>query len=92
MLKQRSSSKFKTDVVLELLRGETLESLSRKYGVTMGEIDSWRNDFIENGRQGFKKDPNNSKLAEAQRKIGQLEMEIELIKKKQLIVQRLKGR
>lgn len=58
----------------------------------MGEIDSWRNDFIENGRQGFKKDPNNSKLAEAQRKIGQLEMEIELIKKKQLIVQRLKGR
>ena len=42
MLKQRRSSKFKTDVVLELLRGETLESLSRKYGVTMGEIDSWR--------------------------------------------------
>ena len=58
----------------------------------MGEIDSWRNDFIENGRQGFKKDPNNSKLAEAQRKIGQLEMEIEKKKKKQLIVQRLKGR
>ena len=58
----------------------------------MGEIDSWRNEFIENGRKGFKKDPNNSKLSEAQRKIGQLEMEIELIKKKQLIVQRLKGR
>ena len=92
MLKQRRSSKFKTDVVLELLRGETLESLSRKYGVTMGEIDSWRNDFIENGRQGFKKDPNNSKLAEAQRKIGQLEIEIKKKKKKQLIVQRLKGR
>ena len=40
MLKQRRSSKFKTDVVLELLRGETLESLSRKYGVTMGECFS----------------------------------------------------
>lgn len=80
--KQRKSAKFKTEVVMELLKGSTIEELSRKYSLTIAEISQWRDDFIDNGMQGFKRNPEESKLARAERRIGQLEMELELVKKK----------
>lgn len=36
----RKSAKFKSTVVLELLRGESAEELSRKYGITMAELSA----------------------------------------------------
>jgi hypothetical protein len=36
--KKRKSASFKTSVVMELLRGESIEELSRKHGLTMAEI------------------------------------------------------
>ncbi|MBR4271111.1 MAG: hypothetical protein IKQ31_05525 [Clostridia bacterium] len=56
-----------------------MEELSRKYAVTMAEINTWRDEFIQNGTDGFKRKPEDSKLSRAERKIGQLEQEIELI-------------
>lgn len=90
MEKKRRSAKFKAGVVLSLLRGESAEELSRKYGVTMADIAQWRDEFIENGTQGFKKDPDEAKLARAERRIGQLEMELDLVKKKNELVARLR--
>lgn len=78
MSRVRKSAKFKSTVVLELLRGESAEELSRKYGITMAELSAWRDEFIENGIQGFKRNPEESKLAKAERRIGQLEMELDL--------------
>ncbi|HOD57495.1 MAG TPA: helix-turn-helix domain-containing protein, partial [Bacteroidales bacterium] len=69
-------------VVMELLRGETIEALSRKHGLTMAELSEWRDAFIANGMDGFKKKPEEAKLARAERRIGQLEMELDLVKKK----------
>ena len=60
-------------------RGHILEELSRKYAVTMAEINTWRDEFIQNGTDGFKRKTEDSKLSRAERKIGQLEQEIELI-------------
>jgi len=80
--KKRKSASFKTSVVMELLRGESIEGISRKHGLTMAEISEWRDDFIVNGMNGFKKKPENAKLARAERRIGQLEMELDLVKKK----------
>ena len=60
-------------------RGHILEELSRKYAVTMAEINTWRDEFIQNGTDGLKRKPEDSKLSRAERKIGQLEQEIELI-------------
>ena len=79
---KRKSANFKTNVVMELLRGETIEALSRKHGLTMAEISEWRDAFIANGMDGFKKKPEEAKLARAERRIGQLEMELDLVKKK----------
>lgn len=57
--------------MLELLRGESAEELSRKYCISMAELSAWRDEFIENGMQGFKKNHEESKLARAERRIGQ---------------------
>ena len=86
MSRVRKSAKFKSTVVLELLRGESAEELGRKYGITMAELSAWRDEFIENGIQGFKRNPEESKLAKAERRIGQLEMELDLVKKKNALV------
>ncbi|MFW6225236.1 MAG: hypothetical protein ACOC4B_03130 [Bacteroidota bacterium] len=59
-----------------------MEVLSRKYEVTVSDISEWRNIFLNNGENGFKCSPENSKLHKAERLIGQLQMELELTKKR----------
>lgn len=50
----RWSAKRKVSVVLELLRGEDLESLSRKYAVTAATLSAWRDAFLAGGEAGLK--------------------------------------
>jgi len=52
--KGRWSSKRKMAVVLELLRGKDLESLSRKYAITAATLSSWRDTFLASGEAGLK--------------------------------------
>ena len=82
----------KTSIVLELLRGEDIETLSRKHQLPVSKISHWRDDFINGGKQGFKKDPEAAKLKQAERIIGKLQMELELRKKKDEAIKRLKGK
>lgn len=84
------TSKIKGEVVLRLLQGEELELLSREYGVTIAELSEWRERFIAGGINNFKRKPEDAKLSAAERKIGQLQMELELIKKKNEIIAKLK--
>ena len=86
--KKRKSASFKTSVVMELLRGESIEGISRKHGLTMAELSEWRDAFIAYGMDGFKKKPENAKLGRAERRIGQLEMELDLVKKKNEFIAR----
>ena len=52
--KGRWSAKRKMGVVLELLRGADLETLSRKYAVTAATLSSWRDSFLASGEAGLK--------------------------------------
>ena len=52
--KGRWSAKRKVAVVLELLRGEDLESLSRNYAITAATLSSWRDAFLASGEAGLK--------------------------------------
>jgi hypothetical protein len=52
--KGRWSAKRKVAVVLELLRGEDLENLSRKYAITVATLSSWRDAFLASGEAGLK--------------------------------------
>ena len=77
-------AKHKTEAVLRLLRGETLELLSRELGVTAAELSSWRDAFLAGGSQALAK-PNVQDNAEAKRlnaKIGELTMANELLYEK----------
>lgn len=86
------TSKKKTEIVIELLRGEDIELLSRKHEVTVSELSQWRNCFISSGENGFKRSPEDSKLQKAERLIGQLQMELELTKKKNELIRKRNGK
>ena len=40
--------------MLELLRGEDLEAMSRQYGVTAAALTRWREAFMQGGEAGLK--------------------------------------
>ena len=50
----RWSARRKVTVVLELLRGEDLEAMSRQYGVTAAALTRWREAFLQGGEDGLK--------------------------------------
>ncbi len=78
----RFSVRRKRDVVLRLLRGEDLDSVSREVGITAARTSQWRDQFLAAGQAGLKsrapdaRDDDNRRL---QAKIGELLMENELL-------------
>jgi transposase-like protein len=81
----RWSAGKKTEVVLRLLRGESLEELSRELQVEAHRLAAWRDDFLAAGSQGLKgqrsdRSPDDRALKQAERKIGQLTMENEVLR------------
>ncbi len=81
---QRWSASRKRDVVLRLLRGESLEALSREAGVEIYyRLDAWRARAMAGLELGLKArhgEPVAEVLDAAKRHIGELSMEIELLR------------
>ncbi len=50
----RYSSKNKMKIVLEHIKGETLDALSRKHKIPAHLISAWHEKFIEGGQSGLK--------------------------------------
>lgn len=46
----RFSSRRKMDAVLRLLRGETLDAVSREFGVSGATLGQWRDPFVAGGQ------------------------------------------
>ena len=68
---------------MRLLRGESLDLLARETGQPAGRIASWREEFLGAGREGLKArplGPEDRALADAQRKVGELSMENDVLK------------
>jgi len=83
---KRWSAKRKQEVVLRLLRGESLDAVSRETGVPAGELSSWRDDFLEGGQSGLKRRSEDPKVDGLERelkrtraKLGELMMDKELL-------------
>ncbi len=79
----RWSARRKEGVVLRLLRGESLDALAREWRVAAGTISSWRAEFLAAGREGLKSRPRaeeDRRLVEAQRKIGELSMDLDILR------------
>jgi len=83
--RNRWSAKRKRDVVLRLLRGEDLETLSREYQVTAARLSRWRDLFLEGGEAQLKARSScarDREIRKLQRKLGELTMENELLLEK----------
>ncbi len=79
----RWSARRKEELVLRLLRGESLDALARETGQPAGQISRWREDFLAAGREGLKArpaPPEERELREAQRKIGEQAIEIDTLR------------
>lgn len=89
-MKQRISAKKKGELVMKLLRGGSMEEVSRESGVTVSTLSQWREQFIQQGIDGFKRNPQESMQSRYERIIGRKEMEIELLKKKNDFARKLR--
>ncbi len=79
----RWSARGKEEVVLRLLRGEGLDALARETGQPAGRISAWREEFLAAGREGLKSRPRpeqDRRLVEAQRKVGELSMALDILR------------
>ena len=85
------SPEFKLKVILATLQErETLSELSQKYDLHPNQISKWKTEFLDNARHYLKAPNKGSKyeeLADTKElyaKIGQLQMELDFLKKKLL--------
>lgn len=81
----RWSAKRKVSVVLELLRGEVLEIVSRRHGVTAATLSAWRDAFLLSGEVGLKaqqEDSGNEETRRLKTVVADLHMDNELLREK----------
>ena len=81
-LPERWSAKAKSEVVLRLLRGEAADAVSREIQVPVHELEGWRRDFLDGAIAKLKSrsgDSADRALKQAQAKIGELTMKLELV-------------
>lgn len=81
-LPERWSAKAKAEVVLRLVRGEAVDAVSREVQVPAHELEAWRRTFLEAGGEGLKKrygEGDARLLKQAQAKVGELAMKLELV-------------
>jgi transposase-like protein len=79
----RFSSKRKMEAVLRLLKGETLDAVSRDLGVTAAKLSEWRDEFLKSAEAGLKSREPSAAEDENLRlkaKVGELTMELELLR------------
>jgi transposase-like protein len=78
----RFSARRKTEAILRLLRGESLDTLARELGVTAATLALWREQFLAGGQAAVKSRPADERDEEIQRlraKVGEITMNNELL-------------
>jgi hypothetical protein len=81
---KRWSAQRKKDVVLRLLRGEPVDAISREVSVPIYKLERWRDQALAGIEAGLKERENDSlekQLDEANRRIGEWVMEVEILRK-----------
>ena len=85
----------KKEVVLRLLRGEPVDAVSREVAVPIYKLERWRDRALAGIDAGLKErenDPVERQLDEANRRIGELVMEVEIMQKERRAKHPLAGR
>jgi transposase-like protein len=84
---KRWTAKRRSALVLELLRGETsVAEAARKHGLTVAEIDDWRDRFLSGAENALRSRPldedaqKEREIKRLKQKVGELVMEVDIIK------------
>ena len=80
---QRWSAARRREVVLRLMRGESAELLARELGLPVFKLEQWRlkaEAALEGALKEREADPADGQLAAAMQRIGELSMEVELLR------------
>lgn len=80
------TAEFKAKVVLDLISGgKSLAQASREYGIKDTVLSRWRQEFLANASQLFEQpkevQEKEERIAELERMVGRLTMQLELQKK-----------
>lgn len=92
---KRWSAGRKKAIVLRLMRGESVDALSRELAVPIYKLEQWRDRALAGIDAGLKErenDPLARQLDEANRRIGELVMEVEILRKERQARRPLVGR
>jgi transposase len=79
---QRWSLRRKREAVMRLLRGESLDALSRELGVETYRLEKWRDKALQGMDEGLRErdgDPLQDELDKALKRIGEITMDNELL-------------
>lgn len=82
---QRWGKRRKMEVVMRLFQGESLDDVSRALGVEISRLEKWRDKAMRGLEEGLREregDPIQVALDDANRRIGELSMEVELLREK----------
>ena len=87
-MKKRTNhtSGFKAKVVLEALKErETIQEIGRKYSIHPNQISTWKSQFLSRASEIFEKgtfkNDTEKETSELFKKVGQLQMEVDFLKK-----------
>jgi len=79
----RWSKERKLEVVLRLLRGESVDAISREVGIESYRLEQWKEEALVAMKGGLgtrrKQDPVQEKLDAALKRVGELTMDMELM-------------
>lgn len=85
VVRKRWTAGRKKEAVLRLLQGESVDHVSRDLGIEIGRLERWKALVID-GMESVLKEPTEEPLHEeldsAKKQIGELHMEIELLRSK----------
>jgi transposase len=77
---KRYDEEFKKEIIRKYMEGRSVAGLSRETGVSEGVIHKWKNAVVKTDEG----EPGKEKLA-MRKKVRELEMEVEILKKAALI-------
>ena len=87
MTRRKFTSKFKTKVILEVLKERsTVQELAQKYEVSVQQIYQWKRAFLSNAERVFDKGVKSTKSAAEEKEerllkvIGQQKVELDFLK------------
>jgi transposase-like protein len=95
--RRKFTPQFKSQVVLQLLSGDkSLAELCRQHELTAQMIGNWRQQFLAGATQAFESDATSSveqeRIAELERLVGKLTMELEIAKKASRLLDGMRDR